>query len=417
MRQFQPLSDDDAKEAVRLYGELGNKERCAARLGIACSSFRHRLSVAAKRGLTGFRPVLPTFEIKQTSTERDEDGNVKREWIQQRPEAGPVFETPPGHAVKGISAYVDETGHVRAQWIKTREDGPDIIEAVKEAFAGVTGYAALPPAPEHTNAELMSVYPIADAHHGLLSWQPETGENYDLRIGAERLFDCMSALVAQSPPSKEALLLNLGDYLHLNDRTNATPASKNALDVDGRFFKVATTGVDLFRRLIDLALQKHERVTVRCLAGNHDPDSSIILTIALAAFYRNQPRVVILQEPSEFFFHLFGATLIGACHGHRMKPDRMAMAMANMRPQEWGKSTYRWFLFGHIHHETVKEFGDVRCESFQTLSAKDAWNANSGYTSGQSMSSITLHIERGEIGRHRKNIPSAWGSRALDNAA
>ena len=33
-------------------------------------------------------------------------------------------------------------------------------------------------------------------------------------------------------------------------------------------------------------------------------------------------------DPADMFFHRFGATLIGACHGDRMKPDRMAMSMA-----------------------------------------------------------------------------------------
>jgi hypothetical protein len=62
------------------------------------------------------------------------------------------------------------------------------------------------------------------------------------------------------------------------------------------------------------------------------------------------------------------------------------------------------FYFGHIHHETVKEIGGVRCESFQTLAAKDAYAITGGYRSGQSLTSITHHRSAGEIGRHRINI-------------
>lgn len=174
--------------------------------------------------------------------------------------------------------------------------------------------------------------------------------------------------------------------------------------MDGRFFKVVTTGVRLFIRVIHEALAKHRKVTVVCLPGNHDQDSYIALIVGLGAFFHDEPRVEIVESPSEFWFHLFGKTLIGACHGHKLKPDRMAMAMATMRPAEWGRAKYRWMLFGHIHHETMKEVGDVRCESFQTLAGRDAYSAGHGFTSGRSVSSITLHAERGEIGRHRVNL-------------
>ena len=404
-----PLTDEQLQEVVSALREAnGNKTEAARYLGLSPTTFRDRVKVAAKRGFLGTKPVLPGFAISKTTTVRDEDGNTVREFIQQRPENGGPFNLPDGHSIKGVSAYLDASGNVIQQWVKTRADDSSsiLIEAAKAAFESYEGTRAPTAPPERTSDALLSVYPVADAHHGLLAWKPETGENYDLEISANRLFTCMSDLISQSPPSREALILNLGDYFHNNDRTNATPASKNQLDVDGRYFKVVQTGVELFCRLIDLALQKHEIVTVRNLPGNHDPDASIILTIALGAFYRNEPRVVVEQDPSELFFRLFGKTLIGACHGHKMKPERMAMTMATMRAEDWGKAKYRWFLFGHIHHETAKEVGDVRCESFQTLAGRDAYHTGSGYVAGQSISSITLHEERGEIGRHRVNLPS-----------
>jgi hypothetical protein len=88
-----------------------------------------------------------------------------------------------------------------------------------------------------------------------------------------------------------------------------------------------------------------------------------------------------------------------------MRPDRMAMTMATQRREDWGATAYHWFLSGHIHHETAKEVGDVRCESFQTIADKDNHAAAGGYNSGQSLNAITLHWRDGEIGRHRVNIP------------
>ena len=159
------------------------------------------------------------------------------------------------------------------------------------------------------------------------------------------------------------------------------------------------------RDVIELAKQKHRTVIVRTIPGNHDPHAAFALTVALSAFYENDPRVTVDDTPGEYFFHRFGQTLIGAHHGHRMKPERMAMKLATDCREDWGATRYHWFLFGHIHHETVKEVGDVRCESFQTLASNDAHHHASGYSAGRSLSSVTLHREDGEIGRHRVNIP------------
>jgi hypothetical protein len=306
--------------------------------------------------------------------------------------------------VKGVSALRDGTGRVIQEWVKTRVDptAVDLVDAIREAFASYRGRAELVPPPAATNADLLSVYILTDVHHGLLAWGPEAGEDYDIAIGSRRLRSCMSDLVTMAPPSSEALILNLGDYFHNNDQTNATPASKHQLDVDSRFYKIAITGVRLFQDLIEMALQKHDTVRVRCLPGNHDPQSTVTLTLALAMFYESNPRVTVELDPSDLFFLRFSNTLIGACHGDKMKPYRMSMAM--LRPQEWGQSLFRWFVFGHIHHETVKEVGNVRCESFETIAAKDAYATSHGYLAGQSLNCVTLHRTRGEIGRHKVNV-------------
>lgn len=402
------ISDEaliETLEAIRVHG---TQCKAAEALGIANSTLSRRLDAAAKRGLMLDTPAaMPGFQIKKVSTQEDADGNIERRFIQQTHAPGDKFELPEGHVVKGLSALLDADGNVTQQWIKTRTDSvvPDLTAALKAAFDSYAGAAPLIPAPKLTDAQLLSVYPIADQHVGLLSWGEETGEDYDTKIGVERLRNCMARLVQQSPSSRHGLILNLGDWQHTDDQRNTTPVSGNLLDVDSRYSKILTAGVQLMMDCIDLALTKHEHVLVRCLAGNHDPHASVALTVALSAFYKNNPRVTIDQDPSEFFFHRFGQTLIGANHGHRMKPDRMAMHMAVSQREAWGATKYHWILFGHVHHESVKEVGDVRCESFQTLASKDAWHSNSGYTSGQSLVSITLHQEDGEIGRHRINIP------------
>jgi predicted phosphodiesterase len=398
---------EQAQEAVDALTQHGSQVRAAAAMGLGRAGFQARLARAAEYGLMPTEPVMEGFVIKKVSSSFDEEGNLLREHIQQVKEPGEPFSLPDGHVIKGVSALLDAEGRTVQQWIKTRADAivPDLVEALKTSFREYEGVVPLVEPPAHTDSELMSVYPIADQHNGLLAWGQESGEDYDLKIGAKRLRDCMARLIAQSPPSHSALVLNLGDWQHTDDQKNMTPRGGNILDVDSRYFKILTTGVRLMMDVIEMALQKHEIVHVRNIPGNHDPHASIALTVALSSAYANNPRVIIDDDPSDFFFYRFGQTLIGATHGHKLKPDRMAMAMAVMRREDWGLTRYHWFLFGHIHHESVKEIGDVRCESFQTLAAKDAYSAGAGYVSGQSLTSITLHEEDGEIGRHRVNLP------------
>jgi hypothetical protein len=82
----------------------------------------------------------------------------------------------------------------------------------------------------------------------------------------------------------------------------------------------------------------------------------------------------------------------------------MVMDMAVSRRDDWAAADFRHYYFGHIHHETAKEVGDVRVESFQTIASKDAFSHSHGFNSGRSLTSITLHAQDGEIGRHRVNI-------------
>lgn len=367
------LSDEILQEAVELRSKHKTTSEAARAAGIPRPTFTKRLKCAAERGLV----------------EHDIE-----------------MEIPEGQVLKGVSTLVDGEGNTVLQWVKTKADTARTIDAIKAAFDGYQGRAELIPNSQiYFVEELLSVYPIADQHNGLLAWGRETGENYDLAIGIDRLRTCMNRLVLQSPPSKMAVILNLGDWQHTDNQYNVTPASGNVLDVDSRYFKILTAGVQLMMDCIELALQKHDHVLVRNIPGNHDPHASIALTVALSAFYMNNPRVTVSDDPSEFFFHRFGQTLIGATHGHRMKPDRMAMAMAVMRRKDWGETRYHWFLHGHYHSQSAHEIGDVRVEGFQTLAANDAWGASKGFTSGKSLTSVTIHAEDGEIGRHRVNVP------------
>lgn len=410
------IPDEYLVEAVRLKQEHTYEiEACKYatdylnnKTGISRHAFQRRMMRAAEKGFTQGLPegaVAAGYSIKKHSTTLDENGQIKTQSIQTAKEHGEEFEVPEGHKVKGYSALVDADGRTVQQWIKTREELDGSLDHIKAAFENFEPCAEIISPPKATLKELCTVYPIADHHIGALAWNRETEQgSYDLSIATERLRDTARRLISRAYPSETALIMQLGDYFHIDDQQNATPANKNQLDVDGRYQKVVWAGVFALRDTIDLALQRHAKVTVVCLPGNHDPHSSFALTMALELYYKDNPRVTVETTPSEFYFHRFGVTLLGAHHGHRAKPEALARLLAELRPDDWAASKHRWFLTGHIHQDTVKDIGSVRYESFRTLASKDAWAAANAYTTPMSMQAITLQDETGEWERHRANI-------------
>ena len=120
--------------------------------------------------------------------------------------------------------------------------------------------------------------------------------------------------------------------------------------------------------------------------------------------YEKNPRVTFDDGPGRFHYHQFGDVLIGVTHGDTVKPEKLGELMATDRPKEWGETTFRYWLTGHIHNRKVYELSGCMVESFRTLAPKDAWTASMGYRSGRDMYSIAIHKRFGEVERHRTDI-------------
>lgn len=396
-------------EAVKaLEAAEGNKAEAARALGIDIKSFYERLAGAAKYGLLGTDPVMPGYKLKSVSQQTDANGNLQKEWIKQT-EIGDEFQLPENHVVKGVSALVDPNGQVIQQWIKTRQDTrlADVTTALRETFAAYEGHATLPPAPTVTDADMVTVYPIGDHHLGLYGWGEETGDDdYDLATGEKLLTDVMGELVERAPPSETGVVLNLGDFFHSDSNENRTRRSGVPLDVDTRYPKVLRVGVNLLIHCVQMALQKHSKVIVRCLPGNHDPYAALALSVALSCFFKHNPRVEVDTSASPFWKFRFGRVLMVATHGDMAKPADMPGLTASRWPQDWGETDYRYAYLGHVHHRSVGggELSGLVWETFQVLPPKDAWHAASGYTSGRSMVAITHHRLKGEDHRVTKSV-------------
>jgi hypothetical protein len=324
------------------------------------------------------------------------------------PDQGLTHEVPTPFLVKGVSTLYGDDGAIKAQWVKTKLDDSKALQAVQDWIESLTketkGLSPLVKAPKNCSSDLLAVYPLGDPHIGMYAWSKECGEDFDLEIAERLTLGAVDRLVETAPNADTAIVLPLGDVFHANDQSNVTPAHKNQLDVDSRYPKVIGVGIQVFRRAILRALEKHNKVIFRVEPGNHDPEAKWALAYAMQAYFENNPRVEIDLSPSKFWFYKFGKVLIGSTHGDTIKHQGLLGVMASSRPEDWGATKYRYWYTGHVHNQGVTELPGVVCESFRTLAAKDAYAAGHGYLAGRDMRLIVHHKDYGEIERHRCDV-------------
>lgn len=380
-------------------------------------------------------PAPEAAHVSATGDTPDESSNADVGYV-PRPPRGPTDKPhyiPVGHELGGVSRLTNADGHTKAEWSKTRVagadqppvpvpesflldkasvmrrgDGSTVVEwasykrdaverwesikaAVSEHVAEYVRPALPVEAPEHTDDDLLVVYPLGDPHIGMLAWAEEVGESFDLAIAERELCECMRQLVARSPASSEAIVTNLGDFWHAENERQTTPKNGNKLDVDGRAGKVGRVGLRILRTLVDTALTKHARVRVRSVPGNHDPNSSFWIPLYLQAVYENDPRVIVEDGVKPYQFDVFGKCLLGWCHGDGAKVETLGEIMATDVPELWGAASFRFWNVGHVHHTTVKELRGCVVETHRTLAGRDAWHHHSGYRSGRSLKAIAYH--------------------------
>lgn len=320
------------------------------------------------------------------------------------PEHDMTHTVPDGFHLKGTSTLYGDDGAPKLQWVKTSIDHERQAEMMREAIEAMA--EDLPKLPPRKipklkyRKDLMACYPIGDAHIGMRSWPKETGETWDLAEAERIQCGAMAELVERAPVTETATIVNLGDWYHFDNMEGVTSRSGHSLDVDGRYAKMVRVGVKVIRQCIESALQKHKRVHVVNVVGNHDDTGAMFLSVCLANVYEKERRVTIDTTPSAFQYFRFGKTLVGCHHGHSCKPDRLPGVMATDRAEDWGGTLYRYWWIGHVHHQSLKDYPGVTVESFRTLAAKDAYAHWGGYRAPRDMKCIVLHEEYGEVARH-----------------
>ena len=295
-----------------------------------------------------------------------------------------------------IKTGKDADGVSRSIYLKPSQTSDDVLERIRAAFEGMEPAKLVAP-PETVHEDLCTVYPLMDLHLGMMAWGRETGsEDYDLSLACRDMRHAFAKVLALVPASKEAILILGGDTLHADDDRAETPQNKHKLDVDGRQFKVIDTAIAILSETIERLLEKHSRLTIRVLRGNHDMHSHMVLTFALAERYRNDPRVVVDKDPRDLFMKQWGRSAIFAHHGDRAKPDRMALYISDVCPF-WSETRHRHYFVGHVHHDHAKDIGPLRYESLRAFCPPDSYAAGMGFGPRRALQAVTFHKNDGPV--------------------
>ncbi len=362
-----PLAPELAKEAFDAWQRFGSKAEAARQLGMPVTTLKSRIDIFQKDpAISAAQEAVGTNMTPQLA------------WVKTKNEDGTSY---------SVLLKPDPLSY-------------DKLDAIKEVLSGLP--AARPQKlAEDVEQDLLTLYPIADLHAGMMAWGRETGEDYDTSKSMRRLQEWAGKCIARSPKSALGVVLGAGDLLHANDVTNQTPQSKHTLDTDTRQFKTIESLVASLGVVIDQALTHHARILVVIKPGNHDRDAYLAILFALSERYRKEPRVDVDMNPSEFWAFQFGLVMLACHHGDKAKAERMVLYMADEFADMWGQTVFRFLWTGHLHHHKSQDFGGVAWEQLRAMTARDAHAASHAYSARAEMQAITYHREKGEVSRVR----------------
>lgn len=353
--------------------ETGSQSKAGEKLGVSKNAIWEAVQAVKKKAArAGYAPghfehgVAPGYAMQKVTVQRSAKGEVERTWERQSPDAAAHAEALQAAA----AAMAEELPRL------------DPIEG-----------------PHTTLAHLCNLYTLTDTHIGMRAWAKEGGADWDLKIAERTLVGCFEQMVITSPRARVAVVNQLGDFLHYDGRAAVTPTHGHLLDADGSFSQMVAAAIRILRRVVDVALMRHDEVHLIIAEGNHDLAASVWLRQMFAALYENEPRLKVNDSELPFYVHQHGKTMLAFHHGHQVKNDALPGLFAAQFSRIWGDTDKRYCHVGHRHHVDEKEHAGMKVIQHSTLSARDAYAARGGWTSDREATAITYHDRFGQVGR------------------
>lgn len=265
---------------------------------------------------------------------------------------------------------------------------------------------------------VLQVLSIRDPHIGMLAWGKETGKPYETDIAVRDYGNAVDYLLGFNKLyNVERILYPVGDDLmHVDGsapggtRGGATTAGTQQ-DIDSRLPRIFTAA----RRAIVTAIDKARLIApvdVVIVPGNHDRQTMYKLGEVLQAWYRNDDRVTVTNDPKKRHFYDYGANVFMMTHGEeyrRMRDNLPLIFATECPPEKWVNKVSREIHTGHNHinlegrytpTSEANETRGIRTRSLPGLTPEDSWHTDEGYKHQRAATTLVYRKSGGIIGLH-----------------
>lgn len=313
------------------------------------------------------------------------------------------------HVVNSWGSLKNENFQVKA-WLEEKHPDDLTIEEMAEKFENLI--KKYKPKIETFNVikrnteDYMLKVGFYDQHHGQLSWAPEAGDNWDIKISKHSLLRGSKYFcnIANQEKVSRILYVAGNDFLNVNSEANTT-AHGTPQDEDCRYHKSFETGLELLIRSINMFGQIAP-VDVVIVKGNHDKERMSYLGIALKQYYRTIKYISVDSSPGFRKYYPWESNLIGLSHGDKENLADIPSIMAMEAKKYWAKAENFYFFHGHIHHEKklfkdIEDIKKVQVEFDPSLVALNSWSKPKGFGAVRKSKAHLFHKKYGNVSDYR----------------
>ncbi len=243
-----------------------------------------------------------------------------------------------------------------------------------------------------------AVLNLFDAHIDKLAYTGKGGY-WEAKANAEYLIKQANYLLDDIHSyNPERVVLPIGnDFFNTND---ADPSTKKGTPQPYTMhwedaFKL---GVWFYRTLIN-HIKEFTNVHIINIPGNHDKDKSFYLGEVIKALYENDDQVTMNLNKDKRKYFFMHKVLLGFGHGdiEKRRIKDLPTAMATECPQKWGRSNYKTWILGDIHHKerykslSTLEHNGVDIQFFRPATGLDRWHVDSLWIHGKKSLSYIIY--------------------------
>ena len=225
--------------------------------------------------------------------------------------------------------------------------------------------------------------PIVDLHlDKLISVADSEDVEDSLDLAEERFMNVVQKTINRVKKYNiEKVVLPFGnDFFHYDGSSEMT-TNGTKMDVDTRWQKMYSRGIQLFVKAVDMFRQIAPDIKVIYVPGNHDWTISYFALEYFDAWFKDDRDVKVEVDPKSRKYVKYGENLIGYTHGDNIAKKRIRSLMQSEVPDKWADTEYREWHLGHIHSEQVEESVGVVVREMPSISPRDDWHYNKGYLS------------------------------------